>query len=147
MENEVEGTSTEIKDPAAVLAALDRAKNDAKRFREEKEAADQEFAALKAKADLIQSKLKRDKIINGLKEAGIKDGDRLLKYIKTDEIQLTDELEIAGLEAQLESLKEEFPEIFNVKKIVGGKANSSTVEAVETPLSASEIQAMRILGR
>jgi len=149
MEEQVEGTSTsvEIKDPAAVLAALDRAKNDAKKFRMEKEAADQEFSALRAKTELIQAKLKRDKIVAGLKDAGIKNGENLIKYIKTDEIELTDELEIAGLDTQLESLKQEFPEIFDVKKIVGGKADSGVSAPLEAPLSASELQAKLILGR
>jgi hypothetical protein len=41
MEN-MDGTSVEIKDPAAVLAALERAKADAKKFRTEKEASDVE---------------------------------------------------------------------------------------------------------
>jgi hypothetical protein len=36
-QNEVEGTSTEIRDPQAVLSALEKAKADAKRSRLEKE--------------------------------------------------------------------------------------------------------------
>ena len=40
----MDGTSEEIKDPAAVLAALDRAKKDAKQFREEKEALEARMA-------------------------------------------------------------------------------------------------------
>jgi hypothetical protein len=65
MEN-MDGTSVEIKDPVAVLAALDRAKADAKKFRTEKEAIEQEIVATKEKASLIQTKLKNDKIIRSL---------------------------------------------------------------------------------
>lgn len=147
MENElVEGTSTEIKDPAAVLAALDRAKNDAKRFRMEKEAVEAEIAATKEKANLIQTKLKNDKIIRQLLENGVPNADKLLKYIKTSEINLTDDFEIEGLESQLEALKTDFPELFDPKKIVGGKADSGVANTIDAPMSATELQAKYVLG-
>ena len=142
----VEGTSTEIKDPVAVLAALERAKNDAKRFRMEKEAAEQEIAITKEKAELIQAKLKNDKIIRTLMENGVPNADKLLKYIKTSEIQLTDDFEIDGLDNQLIDLRNDFPELFDPKKIVGGRADSAVSSHVETPMSTTELQAKYILG-
>jgi hypothetical protein len=142
----VEGTSTEIKDPVAVLAALERAKNDAKRFRMEKEAAEQEIAITKEKAELIQAKLKNDKIIRSLMENGVPNADKLLKYIKTSEIQLTDDFEIDGLDNQLIDLRNDFPELFDPKKIVGGRADSAVSSHVETPMSTTELQAKYILG-
>jgi hypothetical protein len=145
MEN-MDGTSVEIKDPVAVLAALDRAKADAKKFRTEKEAIEQEIVATKEKASLIQTKLKNDKIIRSLMDNGVPNADKLLKYIKTSEIELTDDFEINGLDIQLESLKTDFPELFDPKMIVAGKADSGVSTTVDSPLSASELQAKYVLG-
>lgn len=147
MENEfVEGTSTEIKDPVAVLAALERAKNDAKRFRMEKEAVEQEFASTREKANLVQTKLKNDKIIRSLMENGVPNADKLLKYIKVSEIELDDDFEISGLDVQLSDLRNDFPELFDPKKIVGGKADGGTTSYIDVPLSATELQAKYVLG-
>lgn len=143
----MDGTSVEIKDPVAVLAALDRAKADAKKFRTEKEAIEQEIVATKEKANLIQTKLKNDKIIRSLMDNGVPNADKLLKYIKTSEIELTDDFEINGLDTQLEALKTDFPELFDPKMIVGGKADSGITSTVDSPLTASELQARYILGK
>ena len=145
MEN-MDGTSVEIKDPAAVLAALERAKADAKKFRTEKEAVEQEIVATREKLNLNQNKLKNDKIIRQLLENGVPNADKLLKYIKTSEIELTDDFEINGLDDQLESLKIDFPELFDPKMIVAGKADSGIASTVDSPLSASELQTKYILG-
>ena len=145
MEN-MDGTSVEIKDPAAVLAALDRAKADAKKFRLEKEAIEQEIVATREKLNLNQTKLKNDKIIRQLLENGVPNADKLLKYIKTSEIELTDDFEINGLDTQLDSLKTDFPELFDPKMIVGGKADSGIASTVDSPLSATELQAKYVLG-
>jgi len=110
MESNMDGTSVEIKDPAAVLAALDRAKADAKKFRTEKEAVDLELASMRDKTLMIQTKLKNDKIIRSLMDNGVPNADKLLKYIKTSDIELTDDFEINGLDIQLEGLKTDFPE-------------------------------------
>jgi hypothetical protein len=145
MEN-MDGTSVEIKDPVAVLAALDRAKADAKKFRTEKEAIEQEIVTTRQKANLIQTKLKNDKIIRSLMDNGVPNADKLLKYIKTSEIELTEDFEINGLDIQLESLKTDFPELFDPKMIVAGKADSGVSTTVDNPLSASELQARYVLG-
>jgi len=146
MEDNMDGTSVEIKDPAAVLAALDRAKADAKKFRTEKEAIEQEIVATREKLNLNQTRLKNDKIIRQLLENGVPNADKLLKYIKTSEIELTDDFEINGLDLQLESLKTDFPELFDPKMIVAGKADSGVSSNIDAPLSATELQAKYILG-
>ena len=63
----------------------------------------------------MKNKLVNEKINSILAESGIKNAERLLKYIKMDEIDLTDEFEVAGLEAQIETLKTDLPELFNPK--------------------------------
>lgn len=142
----VEGTSTEIKDPTAVLAALERAKSDAKRFRMEKEAIEQEIVIAREKLNLNQTKLKNDRIIRSLMENGVPNAEKLLKYIKTSEIELTEDFEINGLETQLTDLRNDFPELFDPKMIVGGRADSGASSHIETVPSVSEIQARYVLG-
>lgn len=55
-------TDTEIRDPEAVLAALERAKEDAKKHREQYEALLAEHEPLKAELDSIRADQRNDAI-------------------------------------------------------------------------------------
>ena len=145
--NPVDGTSTEIKDPAAVLAALDRAKKDAKQFRVEKEDLETQLKSWQDHSHKIQSKFVQDKVLNHIQGLGIQNSDRLLKYIKLDSLVLNDDLELEGLEEQIEALKTDFPELFDPKLLVGGKADAGKTTPVDSKLTASQIQAKLVLGR
>ena len=144
---QTDGTSTEIKDPQAVLAALERAKGDAKKFRVEKEALEKELEGLKSTSQQVQTKLINEKIIKHLSELGIKNADRLMKYIKSESLNLDESFELSGLDEQIESLKTDFPELFDPKHIVGGKADAGDKSPINAKLSASQIQAQLVLGR
>ena len=61
----------EIKDPKAVLDALDRAKADAKRFREEKEAMELTLNSQEQKIAEYSKKLLRDQVKKNLQEQNI----------------------------------------------------------------------------
>lgn len=145
--NPVDGTSTEIKDPAAVLAALDRAKKDAKQFRIEKEDLETQLKSWQEHSSKVQSKLIQDKVLGHIQGLGIQNSDRLLKYIKLDSLVLNDDLELEGLDDQIEALKTDFPELFDPKLLVGGKADSGKSSPVDTKLTASQLQAKLVLGR
>ena len=144
---QTDGTTQEIKDPAAVLAALDRAKSDARRFREEKEALEKQLEENNSKSNVIKTRLVQEKINKFLSEKGIQNSDRLLKYIKMDEIDLTEDFELAGFEAQIENLQTDLPELFDPKYVVAGKADAGMQSHVNVELSASELQARYVLGR
>ena len=73
--------------------------------------------------------------------------DRLLKFIKFDTLSLDEELNLVGFEEQMEQIKTDFPEIFDPKLLVAGKADSADSKPVNKPLSASEKQAALVLGR
>jgi hypothetical protein len=143
----VEGTSTVIRDQNAVLSALDRAKADAKKFRQEAETLQSEFQGYKEKASKLQERLVNENINKQLNGLGIPNAERLLKYIDTSKLDINDELEVAGLQEQITTLKADFPELFDPKVIVGGKANSGVSNATEVKLSASELQAKMVLGQ
>ena len=149
-EAQLDGTSTEsadIKDPAAVLAALDRAKKDAKQFREEKEALEVEIDKYRNENAKYSGKLLKEKVMQELAELKLANTDRLFKYLKLDELSFDEELNIVGLEDQIKGIKEDFPELFDPKLLVAGKADSADSTPVDRKISASERQAMAVLGR
>jgi hypothetical protein len=144
-QNEVEGTSTEIRDPQAVLSALEKAKAEAKKARLEKEELEKQLTELTNKTSLAQARLMDEKILKNLSSLGIPNGSKLMKYLKTDQLQLTDDFEVAGLEDQIETLKSDFPELFDPKIIVGGKADTAMSKPVDVVLTASDLQAKAVL--
>lgn len=146
-ETQVDGTSEEIKDPAAVLAALDRAKKDAKQFREEKEALELEITKFKDESAKFSSKLLKEKVIQELSKHYAGPTDRLFKYLTLSELTFDEELNVIGLDDQINQIKKDFPEIFDPKLLVAGKADSAEGIPVNKVLSASEKQAMLVLGR
>ena len=149
-EAQLDGTSTEsaeIKDPAAVLAALDRAKKDAKQFREEKEALEVEIDKYRNENAKYSGKLLKEKVMQQLAELKLANTDRLFKYLKLDELSFDEELNIVGLEDQIKGIKEDFPELFDPKLLVAGKADSADSTPIDRKISASERQAMAVLGR
>lgn len=149
-ETQLDGTSTdsaEIKDPAAVLAALDRAKRDAKQFREEKEALEAELDKYRNENAKYSGKLLKEKVMQELSELKLANTDRLFKYLKLDQLSFDDELNLVGLDDQIKEIKKDFPELFDPKLLVAGKADSADSTPVERKGSTSERQAMAILGR
>ena len=144
--NQIDGTSTEIKDPKAVLDALDRAKKDAKKFRLEKETLEKELLDLKSSSQQMHNKLINEKISKHLSALGIQNSDRLMKYIKSEVLTLDESMELIGLDEQITSLKSDFPELFDPKYIVGGKADGGNREPIDAKLSASQLQAKMVLG-
>jgi hypothetical protein len=144
-ENQTE--QVKIEDPAAVLSALERAKAEAKKFREEKEKLEQE---LESKTQLVagySEKLLHEKVKTSIEATGVKDAARFIKMIDFNQISLTDTNEVSGLDTQLESLKQDFPEVFDAKLRVGGQGDTAAATSVNTKISATELQARKILGR
>ncbi len=142
-----DGTSDEIKDPAAVLAALDRAKKDAKVAREEKEALEVQLAKYQEDTAKYSGKLLKEKVTQELSKLSGVSIDRILKFVKFEGLTFDDELNVVGLEQQIEELKADFPELFDPKLLVAGKADSADSAPIDKKLSASERQAMTVLGR
>jgi len=142
-ETQMDGTSEEIKDPAAVLAALDRAKKDA----EEKEALEAKVAQYEQDNAKYSGKLLREKVVQELTKLNMVNTDRILKFVKFEGLSFDDDFNILGLDDQIKELKSDFPELFDPKLLVAGKADSAESTPVEKTLSASERQAMAVLGR
>ncbi len=148
MENEVINNETvEIKDPKAVLDALDRAKADAKRFREEKEALEINLNSRDQKIAEYSGKLLREQVKKELSGQNITNVDRLLKYIDFNKLEFDEEFNVSGLEDQIIGIKTDFPEFFDPKLLVAGKADSADAQIVNAQLSVSDKQARLLLGK
>lgn len=144
---ESENNEVVINDPKAVLDALDRAKSDAKKLREEK---DQLQVDLDSKDQAIaeySGKLLREKVLKKMSDEGIKDPVRLMKFINTTTLSFDDNLEVIGFEDQFNQLKEDLPEIFDPKLRVGGQADTAVQASVSTKYTATQLQAAKILGK
>ena len=140
-------TEIKIEDPKAVLDALDRAKNDAKKFMEEKERLEIDLDSKDQTIAEYSGKLLREKILQKMSAEGIKDPARMMKFINTTTLSFDDNFEVLGFDEQFTQLKEDFPEIFDPKLRVGGQADASVKASVSTQYSASQMQAAKILGR
>lgn len=136
-----------IEDPKAVLSALERAKNDAKKFREEKEALVKELESKEEVLAKYSGNLLREKVSKKIQENGIKDPERLLKFIDTNSLSFDDNFELIGFEDQIDKLRNDLPEIFDPKLRVGGQADAAVKASVSTQYSASQLQAMKVLGK
>lgn len=146
-ENQVTEKEITIEDPIAVLSALDRAKADAKKFREEKEKLESDLNVKVGIINDYNNKLLQNTVKSRLEKDGIENPERLLKFVDFEKLQLDAESNLVGFEDQLEGLKADLPEIFDAKLRVGGKADGAASTSVSTKISATELQARTILGK
>jgi hypothetical protein len=150
MEEEVkieDMVSTEIKDPKKVLDALDRAKSDAKKFREEKEELKKQYEKAVVELNDWSAELLKEKVSRKLEKDGLPNADRLFKYLDFGKIGFDPDKDIVGLDEQMEVLKGDFPELFDAKVRVGGRADSAASSPANVSVSTSELQAKYLLGR
>lgn len=133
----------EIKDPAAVLAALERAKEDAKKYREQYEALVAETDPIRDELNSIKEERRQDAIKRAVRDAGA-DPERIMQFLKTEGIEYTDG-KLAGFEENFQTLKTALPELFDPKRRVGGKVEAELNGNANHVKSVSEMQAERLL--
>lgn len=136
-----------IEDPKAVLSALERAKSDAKKYREQAEQLENTLNEKNTTIAQFSEKLINQKLTQKLASEGINDPERVLKFIDVNQISFDNDFNLVGFEDQFESLKSDLPEVFDAKLRVGGQADSAVKTSVSTNYSATELQAMKILGK
>jgi hypothetical protein len=146
-ENNELNVDAEIRDPKAVLDALERAKAEAKKSRLEKETLEAEMTYINANLNSLKSNLINQKVQAQLKEMGIANSERILKYVKLEDVDLDESLELKGFGDQVEQIKADFPELFDPKLRVAGLADSGVNSAVDTNISATEMQARSVLKK
>ena len=136
-----------IEDPKAVLSALERAKSDAKKYREQAEQLESTINEKDTTIAQFSNKLMKQKVAQKLSSEGIADPERVLKFIDINTLSFDDEFNVIGFEDQFQTLKNDLPEVFDAKLRVGGQADTAVKASVSTTYSATELQAMKILGK
>lgn len=136
-----------IEDPKAVLDALDRAKSDAKKFREEKEKLEIDLNSKDQAIAEYSGKLLHEKVLQKISAEGIKEPRRLMKFMDLTKLEFDENFDVVGFDNQFNQLKEDLPEIFDPKLRVGGQADTAIKASVSTQFTASQLQAAKILGK
>jgi hypothetical protein len=146
----------EIRDPKAVLEALERAKDDAKKYREKFEAMEtsnrelsERIASLegdegiaKYKNRVIELQAKR-----ALEQEGIRDTDRIYGLMDAKAFDLDNDGGLTGFVESLTELKGRLPELFDTKKKVAGGADAFANEPVKQQMTGTEAQVARIFNK
>ena len=147
------GGDEEIRDPKAVLEALARAKEDAKKFREQFEALEKEkeewanrLAALEGDEGIALWKNRTVELAakQQLAKQGIKDVDRIYGFMDSQAFDYDDEGRVIGLDEALTDVKTRLPELFDEKRRVANGADAFVSEPVKQQLSSTEAQVKRI---
>lgn len=132
-----------IENPKAVLAALERAKEDAKKFREQYEALVAETDPLREELNKMRNDVKTDAIRRKVESEGA-DPDRVMQFLKTEGIEYKDG-ELEGFDDNFKTLKTALPELFDPKRRVGGKVELETRGDNNHVKNVSQMQVERLL--
>lgn len=159
-------TEEEFKPPskdewARTQAALKKANEDAKRHRlrnrelEEKVRGDEtehEKALREAREEgekRFREPMKKAGVRAALAEAGFSAPDRLLKLIDWDAVGIDDDGELIGVEAEVDRVKADYPELLPQEKPKpkARPTGAPKPPVAEKPKSTGDIYAARLLGR
>lgn len=123
--------------------ALERYKKENQKFRTERD----EYKAA-AEAGEVNEKFRTAALHAEAKlkltSLGVKDPDRIVKYLSFEGVDL-DEKGIVGLDKSIETVKTDFPELFDAKRRVGGRVDAAADNPAHVAKSASQLQAEAIL--
>lgn len=137
----------EVRNPAAVLKDNRRLLAEAKAHREAKEALEAKVASLEGEEGIAKWKQKaiNTEIRAALREQGIKDPSRIMKYLSLDGVDFDDKDSLVGFDENLKALKSELPELFNVKKQVSSLDLFEKKKAEEEK-DGTQLQVAKLFG-
>lgn len=126
--------------------ALDDFKKENEKFRKQRDEykaaveSNEVNSTLKERALKAEAKLK-------LADSGIKDPDRIVKYLKFDGVDFDDEGNLTGLDDSINTVKTDFPELFDARRRVAGKADAAATGDVKVEKSTTDMQVDRLFSR
>lgn len=138
----------QIEDAEKFLNAYYGAMEDAKTLREENKTlqtqlestSDEEISKWRTRA--LQAEAKAT-----LESQGIKNPDRILKYLNLDGVDFDEEGNLTGLDDKVNEVKTDFPELFDVKRRAGSSsADIHEGKPAKRELTPSEQQVAAIYG-
>lgn len=146
-----------INDPKAVLDALERAKNDAKKYREELEGMQARLTELEKSRDSLKATVQtyeegENVWKNRVKEQTIKsalgtNAERVMKFIDMDSIDFDEEGKVSGLDEAVSKVKADLPELFDPKKRVAGAADLFEQGEAPKQVSGTDAQVARLFHK
>lgn len=120
--------------------ALKNANGESAAHRHKVKELEQQVEALSETADRVTAKYRQAQIGAQLERNGITN-TKITKLIDLDQIQLDDDGNVTGLDEQIESVKSEFPELFETKR------SAPKVDAADKPaIKRQQSSAERLLG-
>lgn len=149
-ENEYTNEDGTIKDAKAVLDALQRAKKEAKAFREERDSLQQRLDSDDRGADVEKFKQKalRSEAKLALQAQGIKNSDGVAKYLDLEGVDFDDDGGVKGLDDSIKKLKTDIPDLFDPKKRAGQSiADIHEKAGAAKKLTGTEAQVARLFAK
>lgn len=140
----------DIKDEKAFLNAYNALKQDVTELRSSLKTLEAEKAALTTQleglsSDKFKIKAIKAEIAKRLEADGIKDADRLMKYVNLEEVDFDEDDNLVGVDESLNTLKADFPELFDTKRRAGTKsidANANTPAEVKKSTTEAQVDAL-----
>lgn len=141
----------EIKDPEAFLTAYYKAMDDAKETRDEnkrlREQAD-EGGGMEEEVNKWKSRALKAEAKSTLEGQGIKNAERILKYLNLEGVDFDETGNLKGLDDKVNEVKADFPELFDAKKRAGrSSADIHADNPADKKVSGSEAQVARIFNK
>lgn len=142
-----------IEDPQALLKAHEKAKADLVALREQLTSLEKRLDEVKAEKEALEESkksfldaTKTTEALKALEAEGLKDPERVLKYMKLDDVKVNDDGTVEGLDAALTTVKEDFKELFDAKKRAGRVDIAPKNPVEEKPKTGTEMQVARMFA-
>ena len=144
----------EVKDPEGLLKAYNKAKEDlvalraeVKALEEEKETLAADFAGTSEEISKWRDRVLKGEVTKNLEAQGIKNPERVLKYVDLEGVDLDDEKGLVGFDEKLAVVKTDFPELFDVKRRAARTSVDLHADNPTKPeLTGTDAQVARLFG-
>ena len=134
----------EVRDPAALLAAYNALKADMKATAEERDKLKKQVESFNEDEFRLKALSAEAKL--ALQAQGIKD-ERAYELVGTDGLDFGEDGSVTGLKERVAELTTKWPELFDAKRRVGGKADAFATETVDVKEDPLRAQVRSALGQ
>jgi chromosome segregation ATPase len=128
----------------AIRAALKKANEEAKTYRLEAKALQEQLEAVQTETQTLRTNYLQTKAQDALRNAGLTNA-KASKFIDYSKVSVTETGELEGLQEQLDALKEDLPELFNAQQRVSGGADAADKREARPQKSSADILAEKLL--
>jgi len=143
----------EVKDPEGLLKAYNKAKEDLVNLRADMKALEKERDELKELNESLspdqinkyRERAIRSEIKADLEAQGIKNAERILKYVNLEGVDYDEEGNLNGVDDKLSVIKEDFPELFDTKRRAGRESadiHADNPTKVQKSTTESQVDAL-----